>query len=77
MSRSTSRPGKTGPTSDQYNVEWGETHQDTPPVVTYRFIRTGVLDASGRKLLRLRQRPIGFRADIDQPIYAVEEPDDE
>lgn len=42
-------------------------------MVKDRWIDTGLLGASGRRVLRLNTRPMGFRSDLTQTIYAEEQ----
>lgn len=52
---------------------WGDYIHDHVPTVSARFVPTGLLNHLGQPILRLRSRPVGFRADLDKPIYAVDE----
>jgi hypothetical protein len=61
--------------SASYQYDDGEAFQDVPTVRGIRWARTGVLNAKGQPILKRLDKPIGFWANHDEPVYAIEDLD--
>lgn len=69
---STTTPSSTRPGDD----DWESSYELGPQPdlrVNNRWLDTGLRAMSGRRILRLQSRPMGFRADIDVRLYAEEQ----
>lgn len=64
-------PSSTRPGDDDWS-NWELAHEQLPKVWS-RWLDTGIRATSGRRILRLQQRPMGFFANIDNRLYAEEQ----
>lgn len=69
------RPSAATTTTD-WSDDYGDVAgQDERIVQGIRWARTGLLNAKGQPILKRLDKPIGFFANHDEPVYAIEDLD--
>lgn len=62
-------------TEAAYQFDYDERPQDVAIVQGIRWARTGLLNDKGQPILKRLDKPIGFWANHDEPVYAIEDLD--